>query len=117
MAAVVTVWWKKSCTSAKKGVAYLRERGVEFELKDITREPPPRDLLEANLDENNLKAAVNTRSKPYRELGLREGLPDKARLIDLMLEHPDLIKRPVVARGGRASFGPDPDAIDAVVGS
>ncbi len=112
---MVTVWWKKTCTSARKGVAYLREKGIDFELKDITREPPPRELLEANLDEDNLKAAVNTRSRPYRELGLKAGLPDKQRLIDLMLEHPDLIRRPVVARDGRASFGPDPAAIDAVL--
>lgn len=112
---MVTVWWKKTCTSAKKGVAHLRERGVEFELRDIVKDPPPRELLEANLDEGNLKAAVNTRSKPYRELGLKAGLPPKAKLIDLMLEHPDLIRRPVVAKGGRASFGPDPAAIDAVI--
>ena len=112
---MVTVWWKKTCTSAKKGVAYLRERGVDFELRDIVKDPPPRELLEKNLDPANLKAAVNTRSKPYRELGLKSGLPEKDRLIDLMLEYPDLIRRPVVAKGDRASFGPDPAAIDAVL--
>lgn len=114
---MITVWWKKGCTSARKGVEYLESRSVEFELKDITKEPPPRELLEANLDETNLKAAVNTRSKPYRELGLKAGLPEPERLVELMLEYPDLIKRPVVAKGGRASFGPDPEAIDAVLRS
>ena len=111
----ITVWWKKGCTSARRGVEYLRSKGVEFELREITKDPPPRELLEANLDPGNLKAAVNTRSKPYRELGLKAGLPPKERLVELMLEHPDLIRRPVVARGGRASFGPDPEAIDAVI--
>jgi len=114
---MVVVWWKKTCATARKGVEYLRERGVEFELRDITEDPPPRELLEANLDERNLRAYVNTRSKPYRELGLKSRLPGKAELIDLMLAHPDLIRRPVVARGGKASFGFDPEAIDAVVGS
>ncbi len=112
---MITVWWKRGCTSAKKGVAYLQNRGVEFELKDITKDPPPRELLERNLDPADLKGAVNTRSRPYRELGLKDGLPDTRRLVDLMLEHPDLIKRPVVANAGRASFGPDPDAIDGVL--
>lgn len=112
---MVTVWGKKGCTNAKKGVVYLEDRGVDFELREITKDPPPRELLERNLDPKDLKGAVNTRSRPYRELGLKDGLPDKRKLVDLMLEHPDLIKRPVVANAGRASFGPDPAAIDGVL--
>ncbi len=114
---MITVWWKKGCASAKKGIAYLEDRGVEFELRDITRDPPPRGLLESNLDPAELKDAVNTRSRPYRDLGLKDSLPDKRRLIDLMLEYPDLIRRPVVAKRGRASFGPDPAAIDDILES
>jgi arsenate reductase (glutaredoxin) len=52
----------------------------------------PRDLL-------------RTSETIYRELGLgRRELSDDE-LIALMIEHPDLIQRPIVERGNRAVLG------------
>jgi arsenate reductase len=52
----------------------------------------PRELLRA--------------SEPiYRELGLAKGEFTDAELISLMVEHPDLIQRPIVERGERAVLG------------
>jgi len=52
----------------------------------------PRDLLR--------------KSEPvYRELGLAKGEFTDAQLISLMVEHPDLMQRPIVERGERAVLG------------
>lgn len=113
---MTTVWWKKGCKTSKKGIDYLNGKGVEYELRDIVSDPPPRELLEAHVGGENLKAFLNTSSRPYRELGVGKNMPTQKRLIELMLEYPDLIKRPVVERDGRVSFGFDPEAIDGVIG-
>ncbi len=113
---MVIVWWKKTCKTSKKGLEYLDSKGIDYELRDIVTDPPPRELLEAHITGDNLKAFCNTSSKPYRELGIGKNMPDRDTLISLMLEHPDLIKRPVIAQDDRASFGFDPEAIDRVVG-
>jgi len=114
---MVTVWWKKGCKTSKKGIDYLDGKGVEYELRDIVSDPPPRELLDTHVGGDTLKAYLNTSSKPYRELGVGRNMPERERLIELMLEHPDLIKRPVIEESGRVAFGFDPEAIDRVVGA
>ena len=52
----------------------------------------PRDLLRRN-------------ETIYRELGLAKGEFTDEQLISLMIEHPDLIQRPIVERGNRAVLG------------
>jgi arsenate reductase (glutaredoxin) len=52
----------------------------------------PRDLL-------------RTSEAIYRELGLGKGEHSDDELIALMIEHPDLMQRPIVERGTRAVLG------------
>src|SRR4029078_4015053 len=42
---------------------------------------------------------------PYKELGLSEDKFSDSELIAIMVEHPDLIQRPIVERGDRAVLG------------
>ena len=48
---------------------------------------------------------LRTGEAVYKELGLGEREPSDDELIRLMAEHPDLIQRPIVERGGRAVLG------------
>ena len=51
---------------------------------------------------------MSRRSPVFKE----EPLPrSKKEAIDLMLEHPNLIKRPIVVKGSRVVFGFDKDAL------
>lgn len=48
---------------------------------------------------------LRTNEPIYRELGLGGGEFTDAQIISLMVEHPDLIQRPIVERGDRAVLG------------
>ena len=50
---------------------------------------------------------MNTRSPAYKERGLDVTKMTKRQAIDLMMEEPNLIRRPLLLRGGRAIFGFD----------
>jgi arsenate reductase len=48
---------------------------------------------------------LRTSEPVYREVGLAKGEFTDAEIISLMVEHPDLIQRPIVERGDRAVLG------------
>ncbi len=103
---------KKTCGTCKKAKSYMDQLKMDYDLIDITQKTPPRDILEKYIDEANLKGYLNSRSTIYREKGFSKNLPSKAEAIDLMMEHPDLIKRPVIIQGDRVLFGFDEGKID-----
>ena len=48
---------------------------------------------------------LRTSEPVYREVGLAKSEFTDAEIISLMVEHPDLIQRPIVERGDRAVLG------------
>jgi len=82
---------------------------VELVKHDLAKERPSRELLERLIDEEHLADFVNTRSPTYKERGLDVNKLTKKQAIDLMLEEPNLMRRPLVLSGRKAVFGFDAD--------
>ncbi len=87
--------------------------GVEVEFKDIVKEPPPRAFLEQQVDARRFLDFVSKRSPVWKERPLPAS---KKEAIDLMLEQPNLIRRPILIKGSRVLFGFDKDEYKAVAG-
>ena len=85
----------------------LRESGIAFEKVNYYTAP----LSKKKLTELIRKVKIEPRdllrkSEPiFKELGLGKGEFTDDELIALMIEHPDLIQRPIVERGDRAVLG------------
>jgi arsenate reductase len=86
---------------------FLRERGVDFSKVNYYLEPLTKKKLTELLRKMNISPRELLRkSEPiYRELGIATGEFTDAQLISLMVEHPDLIQRPIIERGERAVLG------------
>jgi Spx/MgsR family transcriptional regulator len=93
-------------------VAYLEGKGIELVKHDLAKEPPSRELLERLIDETHLGDFINQRSPAFKERELDLSKLTKKQAIDLMMEEPNLIKRPLVLRGRDAVFGWKPDELD-----
>ena len=76
---------------------------------DINREPPTRDFLERHVDAERFLDFVSTRSPVFKQRALPR---TKKEAIDLMVEQPNLIKRPVLVHGSEAIFGFDREAYE-----
>jgi len=85
----------------------LRESGVSFEKVNYYIQPLTRKKLTELLRKMNLKPRdLLRKGEPvYKELGLAEDKFSDSELIALMIEHPDLLQRPIVERGDRAVLG------------
>jgi arsenate reductase-like glutaredoxin family protein len=71
---------------------------------DINKTPPSREFLEKHVDATRFLDFVSTRSPVFKERPLPRS---KKEAIDLMMENPNLIKRPILVRGSKATFGFD----------
>jgi arsenate reductase len=77
---------------------------VEITAHDINKHPPDRAFLERHVDEKRFLDYVSTRSPVFKQRPLPRS---KKEAIDLMMQQPNLIKRPILVRGGQAIFGFD----------
>jgi arsenate reductase-like glutaredoxin family protein len=70
--------------------------------RDINRNPPTRAFLEKHIDAEKFLDFVSTRSPVFKQRPLPRS---KKEAIDLMMEQPNLIKRPILIRGSEVIFG------------
>jgi arsenate reductase-like glutaredoxin family protein len=77
---------------------------MEIEGRDINKNPPDRAFLERHVDADNFLDYVSKRSPVFKTRPLPK---TKKEAIDLMLEQPNLIRRPILLRGTTAVFGFD----------
>ena len=71
---------------------------------DINQEPPSREFLEQHVDAGRFLDFVSTRSPVFKERPLPKS---KAEAIALMLDNPNLIRRPIMIKGPKVIFGFD----------
>ncbi len=85
----------------------LRESGIPFEKINYYIEPLSKKKLTELIRKMDLTPRDLLRKSEaiYKELGLASGEFSDAELIALMVEHPDLLQRPIVERGDRAVLG------------
>jgi len=73
---------------------------------DINKQPPTRKFLEQHIDANRFLDFVSTRSPVWKERPLPKS---KKEAIDLMMQNPNLIRRPILIKGSKVTFGFDKD--------
>jgi arsenate reductase len=85
----------------------LRESGTPFEKVNYYTAPLTKKKLSQLLAKLKMtpRELLRTSEPLYRELGLGKSEFTDAEIISLMIEHPDLIQRPIVERGSRAVLG------------
>lgn len=94
------VYCYSKCTTCKKALKWLDEKGVSYELIDIKENNPGREELAAwyAMSGLPLKKFFNTSGMIYREMELSKKLPSMSddEQLDLLATDGMLVKRPLV---------------------
>ena len=100
----VTIYHNPACGKSRGALEILTERGISSEVVEYLKAPPGRDTLQRILDLlPGEPAELVRKDKRFKELGLDPSrYTSRAQVIALLLEHPELMERPVVIRGQRA---------------
>jgi len=94
----VKLYQYPNCSTCRKAVKFLNEKGLEFESIDITKQPPTGAELLVMLAsyDGEIRKLFNTSGVQYRELKLKDCLSSMSEqdAISLLASNGKLIKRP-----------------------
>ena len=110
---MLTVYEKPTCTTCRKLAQLLEEHGIDFERVNYHVDPLPEERIRGLLAKAGARPrdVLRTREPVYAELALDERDLGDDELIALMVEHPQLLQRPIVERGDRAVLARPPERV------
>lgn len=98
-----TIFHNPKCGTSRKVLAAAEERGVDVQIVKYLEDPPDRDALEslvARLEDP--VADLVRKDAHFKELGLDpDAYTDVQSVVDLLVEHPRLMQRPLLLRDDR----------------
>jgi arsenate reductase len=103
MAGEWVLWFDARCSTSKRALELLRERGVEPALRRFLEEPPTPEELGALVMRLGLPphAIARRDADEYQALRLSDRTGD-AELLRALAAHPRILERPILVAGARA---------------
>lgn len=96
-----------NCDTVKKSRNWLDAQGLEYTFHDYKKEGADPAKLEAWIAAKGLDTVLNKRGTTYRKLSDAEkaDAADSHKAVALLVQHPSMIKRPVVEHGSTILVG------------
>ncbi|MDX2158585.1 MAG: arsenate reductase (glutaredoxin) [Hyphomicrobiaceae bacterium] len=113
----VVIYHNPSCSTSRKVLALIRERGIEPKIIEYLKTPPTPQELVALAERMGVPLAGLLRKKAaaYAARGLGgEGVTEQ-QILDAIAADPVLIERPVVVTPLGARLGRPPEAVLAIL--
>lgn len=113
----ITIYQKPTCTTCRQAVQMLKESGKPFRAVNYYETGFTKNQLKSLLEKAGLspRDVLRTKEGIYKELGLAHKEVSDDALLDLMIEHPDLIQRPIVVKGEKVILARPADSVKALL--
>jgi len=108
----LTIYHNPRCSKSRHALALLGEAGEQPEVVEYLKTPPTRAELKALLKKLALMPAqiVRTGEDLYKKKYQGRDLSDE-QWLDVLVENPVLMERPIVVKGERAIVGRPPEKV------
>ena len=119
MSEKITVYEKPTCTTCRNLNKLFEENGVDYRKVNYFIEPLTVEKLKDLLAKANLSAfdVVRKNEAVYKDLKVSE-VKDEDRLIEIIIENPSILQRPIVEVGSRAVLArPIESALELIKGT
>ncbi len=113
----IIVYHKPTCTTSRKVIKALEEKGVTFEKINYYEKPFSKTKLKNLLRSMGMKAQdiLRKRAKEYKEYDFKNKKYTQAEIIDLMIQFPDLIERPIIEKGDKVILARPIEKIEEIL--
>ena len=100
----IIIYGIPNCDTVKKARTWLTDHGLEYQFHDFKKQGVPADRLAAWMTSADGSKLVNRQGTTWRKLdaSIQERAADAKGAAAVMVEHPSVIKRPVVEWNGKA---------------
>lgn len=108
----ITLYGIPNCDTVKKARTWLQDHGIDFAFHDFKKQGLSAALVQGWLQEIDWQTLVNRKGTTWRNLPdeRKAAIVDNDSALALMLEHPSVIKRPVLQGAGPVTVGFSGDA-------
>src|SRR5213595_2097733 len=111
----VTMYHNPRCTTSRKTLALLREKGVEPAIIEYLKTPYTAEQLKMLLGQLKMPAKQLLRKKEAAAAGIDPEALSEDALIAAMVRNPIVVERPIVVSGRKAALGRPPEAVLSVL--
>lgn len=109
----ITVYEKPTCTTCRKVVKAFSEQGIEIEKVNYYIDRFDKELLSSLLKKMKMKPSelLRKNDEAYKKLKSKIEKLSEGEILDLMINIPDLVQRPIVEKGNKAVLARPPEKI------
>lgn len=109
----ITIFHNPRCSKSRATLELLKENQKDPEVIEYLKSPPSRDQLIVILEQLGMEPRdlMRKHEAPYKENNMDDPSLTHERLIDLMVQNPVLIERPIVVHQGKVAIGRPPENI------
>ena len=112
---MLTIYGIPNCDTCRKARKFLDGKNIEYRFHDVREDGLDKSLLRSWVPSVSWQKLLNTRSTTWRGLpGIQRSDVDEKKAIDLIAEHPTLLKRPVAVSGDRVEVGFSPEVYESL---
>ncbi|RDY70740.1 MULTISPECIES: Spx/MgsR family RNA polymerase-binding regulatory protein [Halobacillus] len=105
-----------SCTSCRRTKSWLKSQGVDFNEQHLFRETPTAEELRRilSLTTHGIDEILAKRSKEFKTLDLDVEDLTLNEFLELVIEKPKLLRRPILTNGDKLVIGYDLDGLRGI---
>ena len=109
----IVIYEKHACSTCRSALHMLDERGVPYRAVRYHDAPLTKEKLSELIKKIGIAPIelLRTKGPAYKSLAADPANLSDDEVIELMIEHPDLMQRPILERGPRAIVARPPERI------
>ncbi|MDB4637614.1 MAG: arsenate reductase (glutaredoxin) [Planctomycetaceae bacterium] len=111
------IYHNPRCRKSRETLQLIHDSGITPEIIEYLNEPPTAEEFDAILKKLKLEpqAVMRKGEAVYKELKLKDRDLSRDEAIQVMVENPKLIERPIVIKGRKAILGRPPENVNELL--
>ncbi|MGD8568165.1 MAG: arsenate reductase (glutaredoxin) [Gammaproteobacteria bacterium] len=113
----VKIYHNPRCSKSRQTMQLLHDKQIEPVVVEYLKTPPSKSELKQILQMLDMKPRdiLRTKEAEYQQQGLDDPSLSDEQIIDIMIEHPRLLERPIVVTDHGAALGRPPENVLEII--